>query len=158
MNFCRGPLSASVWPRSRYANALLSHERLQGCPSPLSAYCGRVPKGSISVRGDILATPVISHVSPPRTSSFAVGQIFEQGDLYRLSLHFFKESVDLITPVITRLFTLSIRIWTMRYSSIPLRVFLLEIKLFYSCRDGDKFFIIFFNNIFTIVFRGFQSF
>ena len=78
MNFCRGPLSASVWPRSRYANSL-SYPRgraqleIRGTnarndvplppPPPSLAYCGCIPKGSISVTSSL--SPVISHVSPP---------------------------------------------------------------------------------------------
>lgn len=51
MNFCRGPLS--VWPRSRYANSYPRGARTLRRPPPL-AYCGCIPKGSISVRGDVL--------------------------------------------------------------------------------------------------------
>lgn len=73
-NFCRGPLSASVWPRSRYANALLSHERFQ--PVTLLLLLSRlsIPKGSFSRLS--LMSPRASSLQSP---AIPTDQIFEQG-------------------------------------------------------------------------------
>lgn len=79
-NFCRGPLSASVWPRSRYANALLSHERFQ--PVTLFLLLSRlsIPKGSfsrlslMSPRASSLQSPAI----PTRYSNRGFAPFFEE--------------------------------------------------------------------------------
>lgn len=79
-NFCRGPLSASVWPRSRYANALLSHERFQ--PVTLLLLLSRlsIPKGSfsrlslMSPRASSLQSPAI----PTRYSNRGFAPFFEE--------------------------------------------------------------------------------
>lgn len=68
MNFCRGPLS--VWPRSRYANSYPrgAHERLQRCGAPLLSPIAVVSR-KVAFRFEVTSSLVISHVSPPCTSS-----------------------------------------------------------------------------------------
>lgn len=68
MNFCRGPLS--VWLRSRYANSYPrgAHERLQRCGAPLLSPIA-VASRKVAFRFEVTSSLVISHVSPPCTSS-----------------------------------------------------------------------------------------